>query len=131
VQIVQPFAVGSAESATGILPKVDDQPQSAGDLYVSLKASQQVKAKRSITMNFEAVDSQGLMRTQDLESGMGTLNEVVIVDENLTVLLRPDFSDRHTLEFKVVFPKPGWYKIWFNFRYANRVQKTEFVINVK
>jgi Cu+-exporting ATPase len=131
IQVVLPFAVGKTESAIGILPSVDNQPQPAGDLFVSLKSSQQVKAKRLITMNFEAVDSQDLVRTQDIESGMGALNEVVIADENLTVLLRPDFSDRHKLEFKVVFPKPGWYKIWFNFRYANRMQKTEFIINVK
>jgi hypothetical protein len=131
VQIVQPFVVGSAESGSDILPEVDDQPQPAGNLFISLKANQQIKARRSISLNFEAVDKEGQLRTEALESGMGTLNEVVITDDNLTTLLRPDFSDRHTLEFKVTFPKPGWYKIWFNFWYANRMQRTEFVINVK
>jgi hypothetical protein len=126
-----PFAVGKAESGIGILPAVDNQPQQVGNLYISLKTRQTIKAKQSTTMNFEAVDSQGTLRTQDIESGMGTSNEIVITDENLTILLRPDFSDRNNLEFKVVFPKPGWYKIWFNFRYANRIEKTEFVINVK
>ncbi len=131
IQVSLPFAVGKVESEFGKLPPVENQPQSAGNLFISLKSNQPIKANQSSKMYFEVVDDQEVLRTQDLVSSMGTLYEIVITDENLTILLRPDFSVQHKLEFKVIFPKPGWYKVWFNFRYANRIQKTEFVINVK
>ena len=59
VQIVQPFAVGSAKSGSGILPEVDDQPQPAGNLFISLKANQQVKARRSIIIEFRSGRQRG------------------------------------------------------------------------
>jgi P-type Cu+ transporter len=131
IQLPVTFVVGNVGSDLGLLHSEDNKPLPVGDLFISLKSSQPFIAKRSTTMNFEVVDGQGILRTQDLKFGVETFTEIVITNENLTILLRPDFSDRNKLKFKVVFPETGWYKIWFNFPYANQLQKTEFVINVK
>jgi hypothetical protein len=49
----------------------------------------------------------------------------------LNTILRSELIDPDNLQFSVNFPKPGKYKIWFEYIYASRPQRVAFVLDVK
>jgi hypothetical protein len=78
----------------------------------------------------EALDAQGLPLSEmdTIPLGQG---QVVIVDETLTTLLRPVFSNRQNLQFSATFPRPGKYKIWLSFWNPDRRDQVAFVVDVQ
>ena len=104
--------------------------QVVGDLSVTLKTNGPLKANQYNYVSFEAVDGQGQLRMDEIQAASSSLCELAIVDQGLTTYFRPDFLDRHKLQFSVNFPKRGIYKAWFTFNYANQVHQLAYVIEV-
>ena len=68
----------------------------------------------------------------DLVQGLsGNKARLDIIDESLNTYLRPDFINRHKLQFSAYFPKPGIYKAFFTFQYANNPQQVSYVFEVE
>ncbi len=124
------FSVGTARNPATVLALDASPSQVVGDLRLSLKANSPLKANQPVDLYFEAVDAQGQSKSDQINTMTGIWSQLQIVDEELTTLLRPDFINRHKLEFSVIFPHPGLYKVWFSFRYPDQKQ-IAFVIKVQ
>jgi len=123
-----PLSVGSASASAAALTPDVSLTQSVGDLHVALNSSEPLTANRDVKLNLEVTDAQGQRLTDDVQALSGALGQLVIVDETLSVFLRPDF--KNSLQFSVNFPKPGKYKVWFTFKYPDQLQRVAFVIEV-
>ncbi len=71
------------------------------------------------------------MLTDDVQALTGSLGQLAIIDEALTTYLRPEFINRHQLQFTVNFPHPGKYKIWFTYKYPSQLQQVTYVVDVQ
>jgi len=112
-----PLAVGSVRAPEAVLTPDASLTQTVGDLRVTLKSNGPLKANQYNYIDFDVIDAQGQLRSDEIQLISGNLAHLDIVDENLTTLVRPDFLDRHKLRFSAYFPKPGKYKVWFSFYY--------------
>jgi heavy metal translocating P-type ATPase len=130
VKVSAPLAVGSAKTPDAALTPDKSLTQVVGDLKVTLKANGPLKANRYIYLSFEVIDAQGQLRSDDVQVMSRDLCNLEIVDETLTIFLRPDFINRHKLQYSVNFPKPGKYKVWFTFMDPD-LQRIEYVVEVK
>ncbi|HEX7395554.1 MAG TPA: copper-translocating P-type ATPase [Anaerolineaceae bacterium] len=131
VTLTVPFTVGSTKTPAAALKPDASLTQVVGDLSITLNTNGPLIANQYNYVTFEAVDSQGRPRSDEIQMFSGNLCRLYIVDETLTTFLRPDFINRHKLQFSVNFPKPGKYKAWFTFRYQNQLQQLAFVIEAK
>jgi hypothetical protein len=114
-----PLAVGSVRAPAAALTPDASLTQTVGDLRVTLKSNGPLKANQYNYIDFDVIDAQGQLRSDEIQLISGNLAHLDIIDENLTTLVRPDFLDRHKLRFSAYFPKPGKYKVWFTFYYAS------------
>ena len=130
VTLAVPLTVGSARTSAAVLKPDISLTQVVGDLSVTLKTNGPLKANQYNYVSFEAVDGQGQLRMDEIQAASSSLCELAIVDQGLTTYFRPDFLDRHKLQFSVNFPKRGIYKAWFTFNYANQVHQLAYVIEV-
>ena len=114
------IVVGASATPAAVLTP-DSAFVQAGDMRIRLNPAGLI---------FEAIDAQGqpLSEMDVIPLGQGQL---VIVDEALTMLLRPDFVDRQRLQFSVSFPRPGKYKTWLTFWNPDVKQQVAFVIDVQ
>jgi hypothetical protein len=122
--------VGSSAPPAAPLAADASLTQKVGNLQITLKSNQALVANQPLYMNFEALDAAGNSRSDAIQAQTGIGGRLIIVDEKLTTLLRPDYIDRHKLQFAVTFPKPGKYKVWFGFKYAVEYQ-IAYTIEVK
>ncbi len=127
---VIPFAVGSDKTPDAVLSLDAPRVHQVGDLQIGLKHDDVLKAGQYNYINFEAVTADGQDFSDELEIMSGNLCNVYIVDEGLTTFIRPDFIDRRELQISAFFPKPGKYKVWFEFYYAGEVRQVSFVVEV-
>jgi Cu+-exporting ATPase len=126
-----PLEVGSDETPDAVLSLDAPRLHQVGDLQISLEHEGELKAGQYNYIRFEVVSADGQDFSEELEVMSGNQCNVYIIDEALTVFIRPDFIDRRDLQVSAFFPKPGMYKVWFEFYYANEVQQVSFVVEVK
>jgi P-type Cu+ transporter len=131
VTVAAPLTVGSGDTPPPSLTPDAVLVQAAGDLNLALKTNGPLVAKRPLVLSFEVTDPQGQLQTDALQAKSATYLHLDIVDEKLTTFLRPDFVNRHRLEFAVSFPKAGRYKAWLTFRYANQANQVAYVFDVR
>jgi hypothetical protein len=118
VSLSVPLSVGSTQTLVPVLTQDTSLTQKVGDLQVSLKTDGALKANQYNYINFDVIDAEGQLRSDPIQVLSGDYSHLDLVDEALTTYLRPDFINRHKLQFSAFFPKPGTYKAWFNFYYA-------------
>ena len=126
-----PVKVGSGAMQAADLPSGASLSQVVGDLTVTLKHEGILKSGQPANLTFDAVDTLGNQVSGDIGLFSGSHLTLYILDEGLTSFLRPELVDPNNLQFSVIFPNPGMYKAWFEFRYANGSQQVSFVLDVK
>ncbi len=126
-----PVNVGLVKTQTAALPSDVPLTQASGDLMITLKYDEILTAGQPVNISFEVMDAQGQLRSQDIGIMSGNLCSLYGIDEALRTFLRPELIDRNALQFSANFPKPGKYKLWFGYVYANHQQQVTFVVDVK
>ncbi|MEW5828727.1 MAG: heavy metal translocating P-type ATPase [Chloroflexota bacterium] len=127
---VVPLEVGSAKTPDASLDPDSPRSHRVEDLQVSLQHADALKAGQYNYLTFEAITGEGQDFSEELEVMSGNQCNVYIIDEALTTFIRPDFIDRRDLQVSAFFPKPGRYKVWFEFYYAGEVRQVSFVVEV-
>ncbi len=126
-----PVDVGSVKTQPAALSSAESLTKKSGDLTVTLTYDGVLKAGQPSIINFDAVDAQN--NPVDGEVGLSSGSHLVlnIIDAELKTFLRTELTDTNNLLFSVTFPKPGKYKVWFEYNYARQAQQLSFVIDVK
>jgi Cu+-exporting ATPase len=130
VLLKAPLKIGSANMAAADLTPDESFARQVDGVTVTLQFDGPLTAGRYQYLTFEAVDERGKPVSDAIQRASGALADLEIVDENLQTYLRPDFIDRHKLQYSVNFPRPGLYKLWFTFKY-NEVNRVEYVVEVR
>jgi P-type Cu+ transporter len=125
-----PLTVGNGSTPSARLTPDAALSQSLGDLKITLNSSGPIAAGQPLILSFDALDAQGKNRTDELQAGSGNLCQLIMVDESMRAFLRPDFVNRHKLQFAVNFPRAGVYKAWLTFMYQGKQQQVPFVFAV-
>ncbi len=131
VTLALPVSVGAATTPLASLTPDATLAQSTGNLLVTLQPSGPLVARQPLYLSFEARDDQGQLQTEAVQLQSGRQCQLVLVDDKLTTFLRPDFVNRHQLQFAVTFPKPGMYAAWFTFAYAGQKQQLRYAFEVR
>jgi hypothetical protein len=131
VVLTVPVDVGSAKTQAAALASGTALTQPDGDLKVTLKVDGALKAGQPATLNFEVVDAQGKVITEEIEPQSGENCVVYIIDETMKSFLRPDFIDHTKLQFSAIFPNPGKYKVWFEYIYGDQPRQVSYILDVK
>jgi len=126
-----PIQVGSPGSPNTPIITETSLVQNIGDLSVTLKYSDVLKAGEYTYFYFDAVNFAGETLTEQIEMLSGYRVIAYVIDEDLTTFLRPEIIDRSKLQFSINFPKPGKYKVWFDFIYTNQPQQVSYILEVK
>ena len=90
-----------------------------------------MKAGQYNYIYFDIVDAQGKSRSEEMLKPSERFYQLDIIDQTLTTYVRPEFINRRKLQYSAYFPKPGIYKAFFTFKFANQIQQAAFVIEVK
>ena len=130
VTLTVPIEIGSTKTQSANLSPDTNLTQSVGDLTVSMKTDGELKADQYNYVSFEITNEQGEVKSQDVGIMSGSRSNLYAVDEKLKTFIRADVVDRENLQFSVNFPKPGTYKIWFEFIHENRIKQISFVVDV-
>jgi len=134
IRLSAPLSVGASgwpKAEPASLTPDATPTQRTGDLSVTMKTSGPLRARRDLTLAFEAVDDKGRQWADGIQAISQNVLQLVIVDEKLTRLIRPDIVNRHRLEFATSFPKAGKYKAWLTFVYDGRPQELAYVFEVR
>lgn len=126
-----PLQVGRTKTSTIKLQVDEVLTQQFKDLSLSLKMDGALKAGQYNYVSFEFKDAAGQNVSEFIDMQSGSRFNMYVVDEKLTMLLRPDFVNRPNLQYSVYFPKPGKYKAWLEFSYRGEIQAVGFVVEVK
>jgi len=78
-------------------------PHPVAGLTLTLRTSVPPRANQPLYLSFDAVDAQGQLRSDDVQALSARQIRLDLVDEKLTTYLRPDFVNRHQLQFGVTF----------------------------
>jgi hypothetical protein len=144
-QVVKSFDIevsGQARERNNL--KVDEKPEKTVDsLFVSMKAESEIVSGRALNLNFQILDSKSRKPAVDLENYLGEKAHFVVISEDLSefVHAHPMSHDHgtssQTAESKavigahIVFPKPGLYKIFAQFKRAGKITTVPFTVDVK
>jgi len=126
-----PVKVEAGGSSAAQLTPDTSFTRSVGDLQVSLQLDGTPRSGQDQAISFVATDSKGQSQNEVIDMSSGYRCNLYVIDEKSTIFLRPNLADRSKLQFSVNFPKPGKYKLWFDFVYANRPEQISFVLDVK
>lgn len=131
VLLSTPLTVGNKETPLPKLVPDTTLTQPVAGFNISLQYPQPLVANQPVYFTFDARDGDGQARSNDLQLLCGNRCRLDIIDETLTTYLRPDFISRQKLQFSVLIPRPGVYKVFFTFFYASKLQQAAYVIEVQ
>ena len=131
ISLAVPIKIGAAGVKTTTLTPDTSFSSTVGNLLVTMHLDGTLKAGQDNSISFTATDSEGQSRNEDIDMFSGYRCNLYVIDEKSTILLRPDLVDRSKLQFLVNFPKPGKYKVWFDYIYENKSEQVSFVLDVK
>jgi soluble P-type ATPase len=126
-----PIEVGKTKTPTVKLVPDTNLNREVADFQIDMQYDGVLKAGQYNYIKFEAVDTNGQVVTEELGTNSGSWCNLYVVDEGLKTLMRPDFIDHRELQFSVNFPKPGMYKLWFEFLYDGAKQQISYVVEVQ
>jgi hypothetical protein len=131
VLLAVPIKVGTAATTATTLAPDTSFTRPVGDLLVSLQLDGTLQSGQENKLSFTAVDPEGQSRNEDILMLSGNQADLYAIDEKATIFLRQSLVDPNQLQFSVNFPKPGRYKIWFDFLYQSQPEQISFVLDVK
>ena len=131
ISLAVPIKVGAVRATAITLTPDTSLTRPVGDLLVTLQLNGALVAGQDNLLSFTTIDSKGQSRNEEIELLSGNECALYVIDEKSTTFLRPDLTDRGKLQFSVNFPKPGKYKVWFDFIYANKQRQISYVLDVK
>lgn len=131
ISLEVPIKVGAAGLPAAQLTPDTSFTRPVGDLQVSLQLDGALKSGQDQAINFVVTDSKGQSQNEAIDMSSGYRLNLYVIDEKSTMFLRPALVDRSKLQFSVNFPKPGKYKLWFDFMNASRPEQISFVLEVK
>ncbi len=131
VSLTVPLSIGEGTTPAAALTPDASLTQTVGGVAITMKATPVLAANRDIYLEFEAVDAQGRPMSDTIQFLSGNFLRLDIVDESAATFVRPDFINRHKLQFAVNFPKPGMYKAFLTFMQANQLKQVAYVFEVK
>jgi hypothetical protein len=131
ITLAVPVEVGSAQMQAVALASDAPFTQPNGDLMITMRPDGVIKAGQPTNIYFDMVDAQGNVISSDIGLMSGSRLILHVLNEELTTYLRSDVVDSSNLQFTANFPKPGKYKLWLEYYYANQTQQVAFVLDVK
>ncbi len=131
VSLAVPIKVGTAATPATTLTPDTSFTRQVGDLLVSLQLDGTLQSGQENKLSFTAVDPEGQSRNEDILMLSGNQADLYAIDEKATIFIRQSLADPNQLQFSVNFPKPGRYKIWFDFLYQSQPEQISFVVDVK
>ena len=131
VQRTIPIEVGIAKTPAADLVPDTDFGRTVADVQINLKYDGVLKAGQYNYITFEAIDANGQAYSEDLGTNSGSWCNLYVISEDLKTFIRPDFINHRNLQFTVNFPKPGKYKVWFEFLYDGTKQQVSYVLDVQ
>ena len=129
--LAMPLTVGTGQMSVADLLPDTSFSQHNGGLKITLKADAIIRAGEAVNISFDVLDAQDNLISGEIGLSSGDRLALHVIDEGLTSYLRPDVVDVGTLQYSVNFPKPGKYKVWFEFRYDNQLRQVSYVLEVK
>jgi hypothetical protein len=108
------------------------EPSLAPSKSVNLAATLRIEPQQLLA-GFESRLTYALEPWQGLEPYLGVWAHMLVVSEDLIDLLHvhPFLTDGEgTMQFNVIFPRPGMYKIWTQFQRLGLVNTVVFVVAV-
>jgi hypothetical protein len=131
VTLAVPIEVGSAKTENAELLPDSALTQQFGGLTINMKLDGELKVKEDHNVSFEIIDELGQAQSQNIGIMSGNRSNMYAIDEKLESFIMANIVDRDNLQFSINFPKPGKYKIWFEFFHENRIRQVSFVVDVK
>jgi hypothetical protein len=131
VTLAVPIKVGTAATTATTLAPDTSFTRPVADLLVSLQLDGTLQSGQENKLSFTVVDPKGQSRNEDILMLSGNQADLYAIDEKATTFLRQSLVDPNQLQFSVNFPKPGRYKIWFDFLYQSQPEQISFVLDVK
>jgi Cu+-exporting ATPase len=133
VSLAVPINVGTASSAQAAVSLMPDASltQPVGDLLITLNFNGTLKAGQNNDISFTATDANGQNHNREILMLSGNRCNLYVIDEKSKTFLRSELTDPNNLQFSVDFPKPGKYKVWFDFIYAGQPEQISYVLDVK
>ena len=130
ITLSTPLNIGTAAMPLASLQAESPLTQTVADLTVTMKRDEVITAGQDSLLSFSIIDAKGFNRTP--EFGMAAHHtSLYIVDESVSMFIRPTLSERQTVGYWVNFPKPGRYKAWVEFVHNDKFQQVSFVLEVK
>jgi hypothetical protein len=129
--LTYPLNVGTTKTPAAALKPDIDFSRTVGGLNVIMKTEGTLKSGQYNYIKFEARNSKNELKSKEIGQLSGINVNLYIVDEAVTLFIKPDFIKRSELQYSVFFPKPGLYKAWFEFVSENTVQRISYVLDVK
>ena len=131
VSLAVPIKVGTVATPATTLTPDTSFTRPVGDLLVSLQLDGTLQSGQETKLSFTAVDPEGQSRNEDILMLSGNQADLYAIDEKATTFIRQPLANPNQLQFSVNFPKPGRYKIWFDFLIQSQPEQISFVLDVK
>jgi len=112
----------------------DDTPKSDGTIRVRLD-SETLSAGSERTLTFSVTDARTGVPVNDLQPYLGAPAHLLILSTDLADVVHSHPSDIEStgpsVVFEAIFPRPGRYKMWAQFKRDDRIVTTPFVVDVR
>ena len=130
LQLAIPVQVGAASLPVTALETTVSESATEG-VQVTLEPTGEIVAGEAVALQFKMSDGSGNPLPDDVGMLSGNRLRLHGVDEAQGTYLQASLVDATALQFIVIFPQPGRYKLWLEYRYANELRQASFVVEAK